>query len=69
MAQKTYKATVTEVHTYTRTYWVNAENKTEAKKEILAGKEVEAANIGDWAWAGIRSVKNIEVSETDLTVF
>ena len=69
MAIKTYKATVTEVHTYTRTYWVNAANKTEARKEILKGNQEDADNSGSWDWAGIKSIKNIEESETDLTVF
>ena len=65
---KTYAIEVVELHTYTRTYYVNAESKSEAKKKARNCEE-EDASEGTWDWFGIHKIGKAEEHDNDLTDF
>jgi len=66
---KTYKVTVTEVHTATRVYYVNAENKVNAR---LYAKNTDYIDAEPADWSGgykVKSVNSIAEHDVDLTDF
>ena len=64
---KTYKVTVTEVHTATRVYYVNADDKTEARLFAKHSDYIEA-EPADWNGGyKVKKINSIEDAENDLT--
>ena len=63
---KTYKVVVKEIHTYERSYYVNADNQKEAKQIAKTGG-YEDADAGEFVSYDIKGIVSIEESDTDIT--